>query len=203
MAGAYPVTVEYPDLEFRKQFYAVPIVGFVLKSIMLIPMYIAIQIIGYIVGLAMLLSWIPVFFTGRYPEVGRTLYGGYIRWQTRTYCFLTGLQDKYPSFSFEDEIGSGDATVTFGINEMPSRFWAFPIVGIVAKGIVLIPHAIALSILTFISCLLMLVTWIPVLSSGRYPEWGAQFIGGTIRWYARVYAYFVGITDRYPPFSLS
>jgi hypothetical protein len=48
--------------------------------------------------------------------------------------------------------------------------WAVPLIGLIAKVIVLIPHFIGLS---------------------RLP------------WQARTYAYLFGLTDRYPPFSMT
>jgi hypothetical protein len=203
MAGAYPVSVEFPNLEFRNKFFAVPVLGIVVRAIFLIPLLIALDIVQYIVGLAMLLTWIPVLFAGAYPGIGRTLYGGYLRWNARVRSYLFGLQDKYPSFSFDDEIGSGDVTVAFQTNDSPSRLWAIPVVGIVLKGIVLIPHLIVLAILSVVCGVLQLVTWIPVLATGEYPAWGMTWVGGYIRWTIRVGAYLFGLTDQYPLFSLS
>ena len=41
-----------------------------------------------------------------------------------------------------------------------------------------------------------------VLTSGKYPESMAGMTGGYIRWQARVYGYLLGLSDKYPPFSL-
>jgi hypothetical protein len=42
-----------------------------------------------------------------------------------------------------------------------------------------------------------------VLFTGQYPGWGFSLTAGTLRWTMRVYAYVYGLTDQYPPFSLS
>jgi hypothetical protein len=42
-----------------------------------------------------------------------------------------------------------------------------------------------------------------VLFTGQYPSWAFQLVVGTYLWSTRVYAYFLGLTDRYPPFSFS
>lgn len=201
--GTHPVSVAFPVVEQRNKLYAVPIVGFALKAIMLIPFFIAAYIVGIIVGIAVYLTWIPVLFVGKYPGFADTLYGGYIRWISRVAAFMTGIQDKYPSFSFSDDAGSGDVSISWPYNEQPNRFWAIPIVGFFVKAVICIPHFIAVCILAFVSWLLLLVTWVSVLQTGTYPEWGLNVIGGTIRWQTRVYAYIYGITDKYPPFSLS
>jgi hypothetical protein len=82
-----------------------------------------------------------------------------------------------------------------------NKFFAIPIVGILARAVMLIPHLIALYIVGAIAVLASLVLWIPVLSSGSYPPIGYTLVGGTLRWGARVMAYFYGLTDVYPPFG--
>jgi hypothetical protein len=47
-----------------------------------------------------------------------------------------------------------------------------------------------------------LVLWVWVLFDGRYPHWGHSLLGGYLAWLARVIAFGLGLTDRYPPFSL-
>jgi hypothetical protein len=201
-AGLHPVSVTFPDVEYRNKLYAVPIIGLVLKWVMLIPFFIALYIVSIIVQLAGYVTWIPVMFVGKYAGFADTIYGGYVRWTSRIAAYMTGIQDHYPSFSFADDAGSGDVSITWPFNEQPKRLWAFPILGIVLKVIICIPHFIALAILSLLCCLLVLVTWIPVITSGVYPQWGIDFIGGTIRWHTRLFTYLYGIHDQYPPFSL-
>jgi hypothetical protein len=200
--GGYPVSVDFPGVEYRNKIYAFPIVGMLLKGIMLIPFYIVLTILSYVLWLVMLVTWIPVLFTGVYPSFAYSFYGGMTRWSLRMYSFLAGLQDKYPSFSFSDEPGNGNVTMSFADNRNPSKLYAVPILGCAIKMVILIPHFIVLGVLGFVSSLLVLVTWIPVLATGQYPAWGLSVIGGTLRWTGRVMAFMYGITDVYPPFSL-
>jgi hypothetical protein len=201
--GLHPVSVVFPTVEYRNKLYAVPILGLLLKEIMLIPFLIAVYIVYLIVGLASLLTWIPVLFVGKYAGFADTLYGGYVRWLCRIATYGTGLQDKYPSFSFSDDPGADDVSISWPFNEHPNKFWAIPVVGILVKALICIPHFICLGVLGFVCGLLMLVTWIPVITTGQYPEWGLNVVGGTIRWQARVLTFMYGIHDQYPPFSLS
>ncbi|MDB5077274.1 MAG: hypothetical protein JWO42_3453 [Chloroflexi bacterium] len=202
IADSYPVRVEIPVNENPNKLYAIPIAGMAIKAIMIIPFLIAWYIVFAIVALASLVFWIPVLFTGAYPEAGYTLMGGFIRWTTRLSCFMFGLTDKYPSFSFDDVDNRG-VTIRFERNGAANRFWAIPVIGILVKLVILIPHYLVLYVLGLVSGLLLYISWIPVLFTGRYPTWGYTLFGGTIRWTARFYAYLFGITDVYPPFSLS
>jgi len=202
--GEYPVQVLFPMLESYNRFYAIPVVGYAVKIIMLIPYIIAMYIVMLIVSLFQLVAWIPVLFTGQYPEWSRNLAEGLIRYTKRMTSFQYGLTDRYPSFSLQDEPdGGGDAMVIFARQTSYSRLYAVPVVGYVIKLIMLIPHILVLYVLGLAVNLAQLVTWFPVLSSGRYPAWSHHLTGGVIRWTARVMAFGLGLTDVYPPFSLT
>ncbi len=93
--------------------------------------------------------------------------------------------------------------VEFEVPSSSSRLWAIPILGMFIKVLALIPHAICLYVLGAVVGLLQLVIWIPVLFTGHYPGWAFTLVSGTLRWLVRVWAFAYGLTDRYPPFSLS
>lgn len=69
------------------------------------------------------------------------------------------------------------------------------------KVLLLIPHFIVLYILGTVSFLLTIIAQIIVLVTGHYPSAIYTIVSGTIRWQARVRAYFLGLVDTYPPFS--
>ena len=79
--------------------------------------------------------------------------------------------------------------LTAELPQAVSRFWAIPLLGIVAKGIILI--------------ICQLVVWIQVMLSGQYPSWAYTLNAGFILWTARISAFFYGLTDEYPPFSMT
>lgn len=71
-----------------------------------------------------------------------------------------------------------------------------------ARAVLVIP---AYVVLQFILVAAWVVAWIAqwaVLFTGSYPEGMHRFVAGAMRWQARVHAYVIGLTDRYPPFSL-
>ena len=158
-----------------------------------------------VAAMAQLLLWLWVLFGGRYPGWGYALVGGYLRWSARVSAFFFGLTDQYPPFSLKSSI-QGRTTQTlvrFEMAERSNRWWAVPLLAIWVKLIFLIPHFIIISVLGLVCGVLYFILWIPVLFTGRYPAWGYHVVGGTLRWYTRVYAYLFGLTDRYPPFSLA
>jgi hypothetical protein len=84
-----------------------------------------------------------------------------------------------------------------------NRFWGIPVIGVLIRLMLLIPHLLLLVLVGIVAALLMLVTWIPVLLLGRFPGWGYRWIGGLMSWALRVQAYLLLLTPTYPPFSLS
>jgi hypothetical protein len=71
------------------------------------------------------------------------------------------------------------------------------------KPILLIPHLIILSFLGMASGLVMFIAWWAVVITGVYPRSLWDFMLGVYRWQWRLTAYWLGLTDQYPPFSLS
>jgi hypothetical protein len=74
---------------------------------------------------------------------------------------------------------------------------------IFVKGLLLIPHFIALFFLGIAGFVVIIISWFAVLITGRYPEGLFNFMVGLARWGLRVTSYYLLQTDRYPPFSLA
>ncbi len=72
----------------------------------------------------------------------------------------------------------------------------------VIKALLLLPHIVVLSILGFVASIAAVIGWIAVLFMGSYPRALFDFQVGILRWNLRVNAYFLSLTDRYPPFRL-
>ena len=73
----------------------------------------------------------------------------------------------------------------------------------IGKIILLIPAMIVLYVLGIVAFVIFVISQWAVLFTGRYPQGMHQFMVGYLRWMLRVQAYFYGLTDKYPPFSLS
>ena len=71
------------------------------------------------------------------------------------------------------------------------------------KWLLAFPHYVILVILSVISIFALIVAWVAILATGRYPKGLFGFVVGVMRWNNRVNAYTLMLaTDRYPPFSL-
>jgi hypothetical protein len=197
---AYPVNVSFARRARYNRFWGIPIIGHALRVLVLIPHVIALPFVVFGVLLLSLFTWIPVLVSGRYPRVGYRWVGGLLRWTTRIAAWVMLLTPAYPPLSLE----SDEHPVRLRIDEgRPiSRFWGIPLVGILIRTALLLPHWIALTVLGFLVSVLMLVSWIPVLFYRRQADAVYSLAGGYLRWYARVMAYQSLMASRYPPFTL-
>jgi hypothetical protein len=73
---------------------------------------------------------------------------------------------------------------------------------IFVKWLLFIPHYIVLYVLAIVVYVALFISWFAVIITGGYPEGLFSFLLGFQRWTARVAAYLLLQTDRYPPFSL-
>lgn len=114
----------------------------------------------------------------------------------------TGVYGSPELGPFRAERSSYPVQVYFVIPARNSRLYALPLLGYLARILLLIPHLVLTAILGLLVGLLQLVLWLPVLLTGRYPRWGYAVVGGYLRWNTRMQAFLLGLTDQYPPFRL-
>src|SRR5437868_3681392 len=98
--NAYPVQLTVARPESSNRVWAIPLIGICIKDIILIPHFIVLYVLGLVVGVCQLVIWIPVLFTGSYPDWAFGLVAGTTLWSVRVYSYLLGLTDRYPPFSF-------------------------------------------------------------------------------------------------------
>ena len=72
----------------------------------------------------------------------------------------------------------------------------------IVKGLLLLPHWIVLIFVWIAAFFAIVGAWVAVLFTGKYPPGIHRFVTGSYRWTARVSAYGLFMTDKYPPFSL-
>jgi len=83
----------------NSRFFAIPLLGGLVRFILMIPHLIVLYALTIVViYIFTLFMWAIVLFTGRYPPWGYSMVGGYLRWTTRVSAYLLGLTDKYPPF---------------------------------------------------------------------------------------------------------
>jgi hypothetical protein len=209
-AGSYPVQVDCVVSESPNRFWAIPLIGLLAKLIILIPHIVILYLLGIVVALLQLILWIPILFTGAYPTWGYTLVGGVIGWTARVSAYTYGLTDLYPPFSLQSPTEPAPAAkvqafpVTYSVHAAATaaRWPAIPLIGLLIKLIILIPHLVIIYALNIAVTLAMLVIWAWVLFAGVYPGWARTLVVGYLRWSIRMQSYLYGLTDAYPPFQM-
>lgn len=93
-------------------------------------------------------------------------------------------------------------TITIQHIQNPKRLYAIPLVGGLAKIIMLIPVAIVLFVYGIIYLVVSLINSFYVLITSRYWDRAYTYSLGIMRYTAKISFYFAGLTDKYPGFSL-
>jgi len=102
-AEEYPITVRYDEGVRINRLWGIPIVGHIVRAIVLIPHFIVIWLLSILVGILSLFAWIPVLILGRQADIIYTVIGGFYRWQLRTTAYWLLMVDRYPPFSLGED----------------------------------------------------------------------------------------------------
>lgn len=71
------------------------------KWLLVIPHLIILYVIGAIAGIALVIAWFAILFTGRMPRGLHDFVTGYHRWLYRAMTYLLLLTDAYPPFTMD------------------------------------------------------------------------------------------------------
>lgn len=197
----------YPDLKAEviqnpNRFYAFPLIGLLVKQIILIPVLIEAFLLSiWWAIVVMLVNPFTVLFTGKYWRHAYQVTVGLMKLWTKTIFYMGGLTDKYPGFGF-----SINDKFSFDIPypEKPRRLYAIPILGELIRLVLLIPYGIFANIINNAAIIgAYLLAWAVVLFKGRYPEGIFELTRDSTRTTMSQMAYFAGLSDRYPSFYIS
>ncbi len=151
---------------------------------------------GIGIGLAstlLVVHWITVLVRGRPVRWVFEALVAVQRFTSRADTYFLLMTDRYPPFE-------GDWPVRYEV-DYPERVSRRCL--LIWKTLTSIPHFIVLSVLFLFVLVLVFFAWFAILFTGRYPKGFHDFVSGWIRWYVRVGAYWMSLTDQFPPFSLS
>lgn len=180
------------------------------KWFLAIPHYIVLFFLWAALFLTTIVAFFAILFTGRYPRGIFDFNVGVMRWTWRVnfYAGHGGIgTDIYPPFTLADvpdypahfdvvypeKLSNGLVLVKWWLLAIPQ----YLIIGAVTGGYGR-NGTQTLSLIT----LLILVAGFALLFTGKYPPRLFALTVGANRWYFRVLAYVLLMTDRYPPFRL-
>ena len=150
---------------------------------------------GGIVGGLLAATLLMILFRQRYPRWWFDFALQFNRFAARVWAYAALLTDRYPSTVEEQAVH-----LDLDYPDVPRDLnrW-LPLV----KWLLGIPHVIVLAFLVIGAFIAVVVAWIAILFTGRYPRGLFDYVVGVGRWALRVTAYAtLLVTDRYPPFRL-
>lgn len=136
-----------------------------------------------------------IVFRVRYPRWWFDFARELTRFGARILSYVALLTDRYPSTVEEQSV---HLEIDYPDVQRDLNRW-LPLV----KWLLALPHYLVLVALVLASVVAVVVAWLAILITGRYPRALFDFVVGVGRWALRVSAYaFLLVTDKYPPFSL-
>jgi hypothetical protein len=160
-----------------------------------IPHLIVLYIFNFVSEIITFVSWIVILFTGRLPDGLANIQVLYMRYVARTYTYVGFLREEYPPFSFDSSATDPGDDPRVRVNVVPelenrNRLTVF------FRIILVIPQVIVVAVVALV------IAFFAVLFTGKWPTGLRDFVLGVMRWGIRVQAYFLLLTDQYPPFAL-
>ncbi len=195
----YP-EINIPQPKTPDKLWAIPVLGILLKIILLIPVFIEIAVLSWITMILSMVNSFVVLFTGEYMPTSYNLNMGLFRLVSKMTFYLLGVTDKYPGFNLEINEGW---KVEMGMIKNPNRLFAIPVFGGMVRIVTIIPFAIFAGVIRSAASIGMLGSWVPVLSSGKYPESIYELGLDATRTNIASYAWLLGMSDKYPSFNIS
>jgi hypothetical protein len=200
---AYPIDLEvdYPNRELN-------VLTTFLRPILIIPVAILLSLVsgptmhagsevllesgGIVFGATMLM----LVLRQKYPRWWFDWNVALTRFGIRVAAYGALLRDEYPS---TDEEQSVHAVIPYPDAPRELSRW-LPLV----KWLLAVPHYVVLAVLGVGAVVSVVLAWLVILFTGRYPRSLFDYVVAVLRWGLRVCAYaFLLTTDRYPPFHLA
>jgi Domain of unknown function (DUF4389) len=194
-APSYPATFTFDPPEKIANWR--PLVQWLLAIPHIAILYV-LQTVSRVVGV---ISWFAIVFTGKLPDGLANVQVMYLRYMLRTYTYIGFLREEYPPFTFATATSDPGDDPRVRVDVQPqltdrNRVTAF------FRIILVIPQAIVLVVLTFAAGVVTFIAVFAVLFTGSWPTGMRDFVINVDRWSLRVQAYFLLLTDEYPPFTL-
>jgi len=163
------------------------------RFILLIPWAIVGMIYGIALLVTLIIAWFAIVITGRYPQGLYNFNAGILRFGARLNSFAYLLTDEFPPF------GTGtDPTYPVRLQIAPrpekqSRLKTF------FRPILAIPLIFVSYAINPLHYGAALVSWLTIVFRGYQPAGAHNALLFTTAWQTRVGAYFLLLTDVYPP----
>src|SRR4051795_315459 len=159
-----------------------------------IPHYAILYVLQMVAGVLALVSWFVILFTGTLPEGFADFQVMYMRYSLRTWTYMEFLREEYPPFTFATTQPDPGDDPRVRVEVQPQLADRNRLtVGF--RFILIIPQAIVLAFLGLAAGIVTFIAAFAVLFTGRWPEGMRDFVIKFWRWWVRVQAYYLLLTD--------
>lgn len=196
----YPVRLMVFDERAESRFWGHPIIGVLARLVALLPHILWLVFLAFMGLLWMVaIGWIPILLMRRVPEFQAEISEELVHRGSRVGAYLL-LLPGYPPLGIGQP---GPVDVWFDLEARSiSRWWGIPLVGPLARLVVLVPHILVLFLLGLLVGVVWLLVWIPIWIQARIPDRAVRLFGTYLRYWARVASYALMLPVPYPPFTL-
>jgi hypothetical protein len=186
----YPISYEAdPVLEGRNRLTTF------FRYIVSIPWAIVAELYGIVAFIVAVIAWFALVFTGRYPQGLYDFNAGFLRMSSRYNSFYYLLTDAWPPFGGEE---APDYPVRIGIAPPLDSYSRLKAGLRFIVGIPVLLLAIVQGLILFVCAVL---AWFAILFTGKLPEGLFNPMRAALAYTTRAGAYFLLMTEDYPPFS--
>jgi Domain of unknown function (DUF4389) len=186
----YPVSYEAdPVLEGRNRLTTF------FRGLVAIPWQIVQYLYSIAASVAAVIAWFAIAFTGRYPEGLYNFNAGFLRMSTRVNGFYYLLNDDYPPFGGEE---APDYSIRVGV---PPPLDQYSRAKTIFRLIVGIPVYLLAIVQSLILLVCVIVAWFAILFTGKLSDGLFNPMKSANAYLTRAGAYFMLMTEDWPPFS--
>jgi hypothetical protein len=187
----YPVSFDAdPALEGRNRLTTF------FRYIVAIPWLIVAALYGFVAEICAIIAWFAIVFTGRYPEGLYNFNAGFLRMSARTNSFTYLLTDEFPPFGGEEAPGY---PIRAGV---PEPLGAYDRLKTGLRLIFGIPVYLLAIVQSLILSVCTIIAWFAILFTGRLGQGLFNPMRSAQAYLTRATAYFLLLTEDWPPFSL-
>ncbi len=177
------VSIDFPDRHSR--------LTTLLRFFLGIPLYIFAYVYEIATLVCVLITWVAMVVTGRYPAGLYRFVSGYLRFYMRLSAYLYLAVDAYPPFSGAEAPDYPVHVLIPARKDKYSRLKAF------FRIIYVIPAYVVVAVLAIGLLVLVVLAWFVILITGRLPGFIARYFQYTLGWVLKFQALYFLLVENY------
>jgi hypothetical protein len=185
----YPIGYEADFVEERSRLTTF------FRHLLALPHFLVAIVYGIGALVAAVIAWFALLFTGRYPEGLYNFNAGVVRWSGRLTAYLDLLTDAYPPFDLGEHPEYPIRIPIAPPKESYSRLKVF------FRWIIGIPVMLISYALGILAGVCAFLAWFVIVFTGKQSEGLQNAINLGVAYGIRANAYFLYLTEDWPPFS--